>query len=80
MDTQRSRLTELREQIRLARVEKQQLADKITVSTNDYQKQFAVHRYNTIVGNLKGMVADLEHAIDASKHAFEYSRRNSTHR
>jgi hypothetical protein len=70
MDSERSRLSELREQIRLARIEKEQLAEKIAASSaNDIQKQLAVRRYNIIIGNLRGMTSDLESAIDASKRA-----------
>lgn len=77
VDSQRPRLAELRERIRLARAEKEQLAEMIAdASTNALQKQRAVSRYNVIVGNLKGMASDLKSEIDASKRAVaERSRR-----
>jgi len=70
VNSQRPRLAEVREQIRLARGEKEQLAEKIAdASMNPLQKQAAVRRYNIILGNLKGMASDLRNAIDASKRA-----------
>jgi hypothetical protein len=63
-------LAELREQIRLARVERQRLAKKIAdTSINANQKRAVVHQYNIIVGNLKGMASELEGEIKASKRA-----------
>ncbi len=70
VNSQRPRLAEVREQIRLARGEKEQLAEKIAdVSNTPLQKQAAVRRYNIVIGNLKGMASDLRNAIDASKRA-----------
>jgi hypothetical protein len=70
------RLAELQEQIRLARAEKDQLAERIAdTSINALQKQQAVRRYNVIMGNLKGMASDLENAIDASKRAIANKNR-----
>jgi chromosome segregation ATPase len=72
VETQRSRLAELREEIRRAKVEKEKLSEKIAdTSTNPSQKQQAVRRYNIIVGDLKTMASDLEKAIDAIKHTME---------
>jgi hypothetical protein len=74
MDNLRPRLAELREQIRLARTEKELLAEKIAdISISANQKRQAVRQYRIIIGNLKGMASDLENAIDASKRAIPRS-------
>jgi tRNA 2-selenouridine synthase SelU len=69
-------LAELREQIRLARIEKEWLAKKIAShSTSATQKEQAVQQYNIIVGNLRGMASDLENEIKAIKRAMAERRR-----
>lgn len=72
MDSPRSRLDGLREQIRLAKDDKERLSKTIAAgSTDDFQKQLALRRYKAIIGDLKGMASDLETAIASVKRAFE---------
>jgi hypothetical protein len=67
-------LAELRDQIRLARIEKEQLAEKIAHTSTGAQKRHAVRQYNITIGNLKGMASNLESAIDARKRAMAERR------